>query len=81
MNSTIRSFHTTPAEYYIGSFTYQLLQKLDTWNDWKCGELSQLDTIKKLDYVLRKGLRNQMPEGGQPARVYSTCTIIKEEIE
>ena len=30
---------------------------------------------------VRKGLRNQMPEGGQPVRVCGTCTTNKEEIE
>ena len=46
--NAIRSDHITPAEHSIGSFTHHKLQKLDTWKDWKQGELFQLDKMKRL---------------------------------
>ena len=46
--NTIRSSYTTPADYSIGIFTCRKLQKLDTWPDWKEGEISQLDKMAKL---------------------------------
>lgn len=46
--NAIQSSHTTPAEHALGSFTCRKLQKLDTWLDWKQGEISQLDKMAKL---------------------------------
>ena len=46
--NAIKSSHITTTEYYVGSFTCQKLQQLDSWSDWKQGEISQLDKIDKL---------------------------------
>ena len=46
--NAIKSSHTTPAEHALGSFTRRKLQQLDTWPDWKQGEISQLDKMDKL---------------------------------
>ena len=46
--NAIKSSHTTTTEHYIGSFTRQKIQQLDTWPEWKQGEISQLDKMDKL---------------------------------
>ena len=46
--NAIRSSHTTEDEQAIGKFTRRKLQQLDTWPDWKHGEMSQLDKMAKV---------------------------------
>ena len=46
--NAIKSSHTTTAEHAIDSYTRRKLQQLDTWPDWKQGEISQLDKMAKL---------------------------------
>ena len=46
--NAIRSSHTTEDEQVIGKFTRRKLQRLDTWPDWKQGEISQLDKMAKV---------------------------------
>ena len=45
--NTIRSSYKTDADHSIGSITRWKLQQLDTWTDWKKGEISQLEDDEK----------------------------------
>ena len=46
--NAIRSSHTTTDEQSLGHFTRRKLKQLDTWPEWRKGEVDQLDKMERL---------------------------------
>ena len=43
---TLRSDHITPEEQALGFYTCKKLKRLSNWNEWKAGEMKQIEQFQ-----------------------------------